>query len=66
MAKLRLDHLLVARGLFESRERAQAAVMAGLVQVKGQPATKPGMPVAEDAAITVTGAVHPYVCRGCL
>lgn len=66
MAKLRLDHLLVAKGHFASRERAQAAIMAGLVRIGGQAATKAGMPVAEDAAIEVLGDVHPYVSRGAL
>lgn len=64
MAKQRLDHLLVARGLFASRERAQAAIMAGLVKIGDQVASKAGQPVAEDAPITVAGQAHPYVSRG--
>ncbi|HEY9721167.1 MAG TPA: TlyA family RNA methyltransferase [Oscillatoriaceae cyanobacterium] len=62
--KTRLDQLLVARGLFPSREKAQAAIMAGMVRVGGVPATKAGQPIAEDAAIEVTGQAHPYVSRG--
>src|SRR5687768_308338 len=66
MAKVRLDQLLVALGHFPSRERAQGAIMAGLVKVGDAVVTKAGQPVAEDAAITVTGQVHPYVSRGAL
>lgn len=64
MAKRRLDQLLVERGLYPSRERAQAAIMAGLVKIGDAVAAKAGMPVAEDAAITVAGEPHPYVSRG--
>lgn len=64
MAKKRLDQLLVERGHYPSRERAQAAIMAGLVRVGDAVATKAGTPVAETAAITVAGEVHPYVSRG--
>lgn len=62
--KSRLDQALVARGYFPSREKAQAAIMAGMVKVGGLPATKAGQPIAEDAAIEVAGAAHPYVSRG--
>lgn len=59
----RLDHLLVLRGLFTSREKARAAILAGEVQVNGEIATKAGIPVAEDVQITLTE--HPrYVSRG--
>lgn len=61
--KSRLDALLVARGLFESRERAQRALMAGLVRVNGQPAGKPGDRVRCDAEISVDGG-EKYVGRG--
>jgi len=64
MAKTRLDQLLVARGLAESRARAQALVMAGLVFVGDRKADKPGQAVAEDAALTVKGRDHPWVSRG--
>lgn len=62
--KERLDVLLVARGLYETREKAKAAVMAGLVQVAGERCDKPGTKVAEDVAITIKGELHPYVSRG--
>lgn len=66
MAKTRLDQLLVAQGYFPSRERAQGAIMAGLVKVGDTVVTKAGQLVAEDAAVTVTGQPHPYVSRGAL
>ena len=62
-AKQRLDLLLVARGYFESREKAQRAIMAGGVSIGEQRADKPGTRVAEDAAITVKTADR-YVGRG--
>lgn len=62
-AKTRVDQLLVERGLAESRERAQALILAGYVLVNGQKATKPGHGVAGDAAIEVTERM-PYVSRG--
>jgi 23S rRNA (cytidine1920-2'-O)/16S rRNA (cytidine1409-2'-O)-methyltransferase len=62
--RLRLDALLVARGLAPSRERAQALIMAGLVSVDGKPADKPGRAVPVDAGIAVTGKDHPWVSRG--
>ncbi len=61
--KLRLDALLVARGLSESRERAQRALMAGQVFVSGQRAEKPGTRVAVDVDIEVRGGER-YVSRG--
>lgn len=63
MAKERLDVLLVARGLTESRELAQRLIMAGEVRVEGQPATKPGHRFAEDADITLL-AKPRFVSRG--
>jgi 23S rRNA (cytidine1920-2'-O)/16S rRNA (cytidine1409-2'-O)-methyltransferase len=62
--KRRLDQLLAERGLAESRAKAQALVMAGLVFVEGARADKPGAAVADDAAIEVRGKPHPYVSRG--
>jgi 23S rRNA (cytidine1920-2'-O)/16S rRNA (cytidine1409-2'-O)-methyltransferase len=59
----RLDQVLVARGLAESRARAQAYVMAGLVTVDGRPAAKAGMPVADDAAIDLRDPPR-FVSRG--
>jgi 23S rRNA (cytidine1920-2'-O)/16S rRNA (cytidine1409-2'-O)-methyltransferase len=62
--KQRLDQLLVALGHYPSRERAQAAIMAGLVKVGGEVATKAGQQVAESATVEIAGQVHPYVSRG--
>jgi 23S rRNA (cytidine1920-2'-O)/16S rRNA (cytidine1409-2'-O)-methyltransferase len=61
--KIRLDRLLVDRGLAESREKAQALIMAGEVLVSGQKATKPGHAVDESAPVEVL-ARPPYVSRG--
>lgn len=62
--KKRIDKLLVERGLAETREKAQALIMAGNVLVDDQPATKAGMPVAEDASVRLKEAPYPYVSRG--
>lgn len=64
MKKERVDVLLVERGLFETREKAKAAVMAGLVLVGGERCDKPGTKIPEDTPIAVKGEVHPYVSRG--
>ncbi len=61
--KTRLDRLLVERGLAESREKAQALIMAGEVTINGQKAAKPGQLAAADAALQVL-ARPPYVSRG--
>jgi 23S rRNA (cytidine1920-2'-O)/16S rRNA (cytidine1409-2'-O)-methyltransferase len=61
--KQRLDRLLVERGLAESREKAQALIMAGDVLVEGQKAVKPGHSVDDSSKIEVTGKA-PYVSRG--
>jgi 23S rRNA (cytidine1920-2'-O)/16S rRNA (cytidine1409-2'-O)-methyltransferase len=62
--KIRLDQLLVQRGLAPSRERAQSLIMAGAVHVNGVPARKAGTSVAEDAELAVEQPDHPYVGRG--
>src|SRR5688500_4779416 len=62
--KRRIDQLLVERGLAESRARAQALVMAGLVFAGETRVDKPGQQVREDAAIEVRGRDHPWVGRG--
>jgi 23S rRNA (cytidine1920-2'-O)/16S rRNA (cytidine1409-2'-O)-methyltransferase len=62
--KERIDVLLVERGFFESREKAKAAVMAGLVLADGERIEKSGAKVPRAAEITVKGAPHPYVSRG--
>ncbi len=61
--KKRLDLLLVERGLAETRERAQALILAGDVSVNAQPATKAGVQVDEAAEISVRAPL-PYVSRG--
>ena len=61
--KARVDQLLVDRGLAESREKAQALILAGEVMVNGQKADKPGRTVAADSRLEVTGRL-PYVSRG--
>ena len=63
MAKRRLDTLLTERGLFESRSRAAAAVIAGDVRVAGRPAHKPGTLVPEDEQLAVAEE-PPFVSRG--
>ncbi len=64
MSKVRLDQLLVERGLAESRARAQALVLAGQVFSGEQRLDKPGQGVAADLALVVRGAASPYVSRG--
>jgi 23S rRNA (cytidine1920-2'-O)/16S rRNA (cytidine1409-2'-O)-methyltransferase len=59
----RADRLLVARGLFESRARAQAAIDAGQVTADGRLVRKPSDPIAYSATIAAEPA-HPYVSRG--
>lgn len=64
MAKLRADQLLVDRGLAESRTRAQALIMAGLVFTGERKIDKAGQMLAADAALEVRGRDHPWVSRG--
>lgn len=64
MAKLRLDQMLVDRGLAESRTRAQALVMAGLVYAGTRKLDKPGQQLPADTALEVRGRDHPWVSRG--
>ncbi|GLV21566.1 TlyA family rRNA (cytidine-2'-O)-methyltransferase [Sphingobium sp. TomMM35A] len=64
MAKVRADQLLVDRGLAESRARAQALILAGLVFLGDRKIDKAGQQVAEDAALEVKGRDHPWVSRG--
>jgi 23S rRNA (cytidine1920-2'-O)/16S rRNA (cytidine1409-2'-O)-methyltransferase len=63
-AKLRIDQLLVERGLAESRTRAQALVLAGLVYAGEAKVAKAGQLVATDAPVEVRGRDHPWVSRG--
>jgi 23S rRNA (cytidine1920-2'-O)/16S rRNA (cytidine1409-2'-O)-methyltransferase len=62
--KERLDILLLEQGYFESREKAKAAIMAGLVFADEEPADKAGMKISRKAVLKVKGALHPYVSRG--
>jgi 23S rRNA (cytidine1920-2'-O)/16S rRNA (cytidine1409-2'-O)-methyltransferase len=64
MAKVRIDQLLVTRGLAPTRARAQSMLLAGDVFVNGSRVDKAGTPVKEDAEIDVRSADHPYVSRG--
>ncbi|MCM3269338.1 TlyA family RNA methyltransferase [Paenibacillus elgii] len=62
--KERLDVLLVEQGYYETREKAKAAIMAGLVLVDDVPVDKAGTKIARTSRLIVKGAVHPYVSRG--
>jgi 23S rRNA (cytidine1920-2'-O)/16S rRNA (cytidine1409-2'-O)-methyltransferase len=63
MDKVRLDVLLVKRGLVPSREAGRRLIMAGQVRVAGELSDKPGRQVSADAAVTVKASL-PYVSRG--
>lgn len=60
----RLDRLLVDKGLVESREKAQALILAGQVDVDGHGAAKAGTMIPIDADVRVIGPDHPWVSRG--
>jgi 23S rRNA (cytidine1920-2'-O)/16S rRNA (cytidine1409-2'-O)-methyltransferase len=62
--KMRADQLLVSRGLAESRARAQALIMAGVVFTGERKVAKAGDMLGEDAALEVRGKDHPWVSRG--
>jgi 23S rRNA (cytidine1920-2'-O)/16S rRNA (cytidine1409-2'-O)-methyltransferase len=62
--KIRLDRLLVERGLVASRERAQSLILAGKVLVQDQKVTKSGISVEAEAPIRLLGGDLPYVSRG--
>ena len=62
--KERLDVLLVERGYFDSRAKAQAVIMSGDVYVNGQKADKAGACFSRESDIEVRGSVCPYVSRG--
>ncbi len=64
MAKVRIDRLLVDKGLTPSRERARALIMSGAVLVDDVAVTKAGTPVDPDAVVRVKGNDCPYVSRG--
>jgi 23S rRNA (cytidine1920-2'-O)/16S rRNA (cytidine1409-2'-O)-methyltransferase len=63
-SKRRLDLLLVERGLADSRNRAQALIIAGAVWSGDRRLDKPGHAVADDIPLEVRGRDHPYVSRG--
>ena len=62
--KRRADQLLVEQGLAESRAKAQALILAGLVSCAGRRVDKPGEQLAAGAAVTLKGRDHPWVSRG--
>lgn len=62
--KKRLDVLLVEQGYADTRTKAQAIIMSGMVYVEGQKADKPGVSYEEHVSIEVRGAACPYVSRG--
>lgn len=64
MSKQRVDQLLVERGLVESRARAQAVILAGLVFSGERKIEKAGQTLAGDAPLEVRGREHPWVSRG--
>ncbi len=64
MAKKRLDLLVYEKGLAESREKAKALIMSGLIYVDNQKADKPGIMYAESVKIELRGHKIPYVSRG--
>lgn len=64
MSKKRLDIVMFEKGLAETREKAKAAVMSGIVYVQGNRELKPGTMVAEDSAIEVRGTTLKFVSRG--
>jgi hemolysin TlyA family protein len=63
--KIRIDQLLVARGLFDTRARARAAIEAGRVRADGRTVAKPSEQVADDAVLEAEAA-HRWVGRGAL
>jgi 23S rRNA (cytidine1920-2'-O)/16S rRNA (cytidine1409-2'-O)-methyltransferase len=63
-AKIRLDQLLLQRCMAESREKAKALIMSGVVEVEGIRVDKPGRLFAQSASIVLKKRDHPYVSRG--
>ncbi len=62
-ARARLDQLLVERGLFETREKARRAVLAGVVEVDGRLLDKPGTAIPGDSPLTVKAPAEPFASR---
>lgn len=63
---IRLDQLLISRGLFESRSRGRDAIQRGTVKIDGKVITKAGQMVADDAEISVSDPAQTYVSRAAL
>ncbi|TRL39340.1 TlyA family RNA methyltransferase [Rhizobium straminoryzae] len=63
---LRLDQLLVARGLFSSRSRARDAILRGTVKVNGETVLKPGQVLAADVRLSIDDPARDYVSRAAL
>jgi len=63
-ARRRADQLLVEQGLAESRTKAQALILAGLVSCNGRRVDKPGEQLAADLALALKGRDHPWASRG--
>lgn len=64
MSRIRLDQLVVEKGLASSRERARALILAAQISVDGEPVTKAGTQVHLDADVALIAPDHPYVGRG--
>jgi 23S rRNA (cytidine1920-2'-O)/16S rRNA (cytidine1409-2'-O)-methyltransferase len=64
VAKRRADQLLVERGLAETRAKAQALILAGLVLADGKRCDKPGTALPEETLLVLSGPDHPWVSRG--
>jgi 23S rRNA (cytidine1920-2'-O)/16S rRNA (cytidine1409-2'-O)-methyltransferase len=64
LPKRRADQLLVEQGLAESRAKAQALILAGLVSAAGRRVDKPGTALSDDTTLALAGRDHPWVSRG--
>lgn len=64
MGKERIDVMLVEQGFFDSREKAKAAIMAGIVFHGSERLEKPGTKIDHTIELAVKGHIHPYVSRG--
>ncbi|HIZ29328.1 MAG TPA: TlyA family RNA methyltransferase [Candidatus Adamsella sp.] len=64
MEKKRLDNLLIERGLFETKSKAQAAIMAGDVKINGEKITKAGFQIKDTEDLNIEIQTMPYVSRG--
>lgn len=62
--KIRIDALLVNKGLAPNRSRARAYIMAGIIKAGGKPVDKPGQCFTEDVEVEIIKPPHPYVGRG--